>query len=122
MQRARTIAVDAGVDRLCWELTDHPEEAYSRRFVPGSTDLESIRREVWDDNGLGNAIPGATPRARIDVRGGLPGLPLVTRTGRTVVVRTRVRNLSTRLRLTQFVGRRLVRLGAQLCARGRARC
>jgi hypothetical protein len=116
MQRARTIAVDAGVDRLCWELTDHPEEAYSRRFVPGSTDLESIRREVWDDNGLGNAIPGATPRARIDVRGGLPGLPLVTRTGRTVVVRTRVRNLSTRSFASRSSsGRRLVRLGAQLC-------
>ena len=117
MQRARTIAVDVGVDRLCWELTDHPEEAYSRRFVPGRPTWTSIRREVWDDNGLGNAIPGATPRARIDVRGGLPGLPLVVRTGRTVVVRTRVRNLSTR----QFAsrsssGRRLVRLGAQLCA------
>ena len=118
MNRARTMATDAGVDRLCWELTDHPEEAFSRRFLPGSPELDAIRREVWDDNGLGNAIPGATPKARIDVRGGLPGLPLVARTGRTVRVRTRVRNLSTR----QFAsrsssGRRLVRLGAQLCDR-----
>ena len=24
-----------GIDRLCWEVTDHPEHAYSRRFVPG---------------------------------------------------------------------------------------
>ena len=96
MARARAMAANLGVDRLCWELTDHPEDAYSRRFLPGATDLEAIRREVWDDNGLGNAIPGATPRARIDVRGVVPGLPLVARTGKALTVRTRVRNLSTR--------------------------
>ena len=37
--------------------------------------LDAIRHEIWDDNGLGNAIPGATPRARIDVRTFPPGLP-----------------------------------------------
>ena len=42
---------------------------------PGSADLERIRHEIWDDNNLGNAIPGATPRARIDVRTLVPGLP-----------------------------------------------
>src|SRR4029077_16626570 len=62
MDRARQLAVEIGVDRLSWELTDHPESAYSRRFVPGSEDLAAIKREIWDDNGLGNAIPGATPR------------------------------------------------------------
>src|SRR5580765_8096942 len=67
MAHARELAADTGVDRLCWELTDHPERAYSRRFVPGSPALEAIRHEVWDDNNLGNAIPGATPSARIDV-------------------------------------------------------
>ena len=66
--RAASSPRDIGVDRLCWEMTDHPENAYSRRFVPGSPDLDAIRREIWDDNNLGNAIPGATPRARIDVR------------------------------------------------------
>src|SRR6476620_11264078 len=63
MARARQLAADIGVDRLCWEITDHPENAYSRRFVPGSAEFEAIRRETWDDNNLGNAIPGATPRA-----------------------------------------------------------
>ena len=43
---------------------------------PGSPDLERIRHEIWDDNNLGNAIPGATPRAQIDVRHWLPALPL----------------------------------------------
>ena len=44
-----------------------PEDAFSRRFVPGTPDLDAIAHEIWDDNNLGNAIPGATPRARIDV-------------------------------------------------------
>ena len=117
MNRARELAAEVGVDRLCWEITDHPESAYSRRFIPGSSDLESIRKEVWDDNDLGNAIPGAMPRARIDVRTYVPGLPLLARVGRPLAVRTRVHNLSTRpFPARATYGRRLVRLGAQLCA------
>jgi len=116
MARARQLAADLGVDRLCWELTDHPEDSYSRRFVPGSPDLARIKHEIWDDNNLGNAIPGAMPRARIDVRTLIPGLPLRARAGRPLHVRTRVRNLSTRAFPAQATyGRRLVRVGAQLC-------
>ena len=120
MAHARRLAADIGVDRLCWEMTDHPENAYSRRFVPGSPDLQAIRHEIWDDNNLGNAIPGATPSARIDVRTllpGVPSLPLMARAGQPLKVRTRVHNLSTRPFPAQAsYGRRLVRLGAQLCA------
>src|SRR5688572_20224776 len=117
MQRARELATEIGVDRLCWELTDHPEELFSRRFLRGKPELDAIRHEVWDDNNLGNAIPGATPRARIDVRGPIPGLPLVARHGRPVKVHARIRNESTRPFPAQAsYGRRLVRLGAQLCA------
>src|SRR5262245_52088611 len=96
MARARQMASEIGVDRLCWELTDHPEDSYSRRFVPGSPDLDAIRHEIWDDNNLGNAIPGATPRAQIDVSTLVPGLPLIARAGRPLTIRTRVRNLSAR--------------------------
>jgi len=117
MQRARTLAADIGVDRLCWELTDHPEDLYSRRFVPGTPDLAAIQHEIWDHNNLGNAIPGATPRAEITVRGPLPALPLISRPGRRVSVSARVRNVSSRPFPAQAsYGRRLVRLGAQLCA------
>jgi Radical SAM superfamily/Iron-sulfur cluster-binding domain len=116
MGRARALAADIGVDRLCWELTDHPESAYSRRFAPGSPDREAILPETWDHSNLGNAIPGATPRARIDVRTIIPGRPLAGRAGRPLRVRTRVTNLSTRAFPNRGAyGRRLVRLGAQLC-------
>jgi hypothetical protein len=118
MDLARRTATEIGVDRLSWELTDHPEDMFSRRFAPGTPDHAAIRHEVWDDNGLGNAIPGATPRARIDVQSILPGLPLVARRGGAVKVRTIVQNRSGRPFPAQATyGRRLVRLGAQLCAR-----
>ncbi len=116
MDLARRIASEVGVDRLCWEITDHPEEAFSRRFTPGSPDLDAIRTETWDHNNLGNAIPGATPRARIEVRTLVPGLPLLAKAGHPLHVRTRVHNLSTRpFPADATYGRRLVRLGAQLC-------
>lgn len=121
LAEARRLAAAVGVDRLCWETTDHPEHAYSRRFVPGSPALEAIRHEVWDDNQLGNAIPGATPRAAIGVRTLVPGAPLRARAGRPLRVHARVRNLSTRPFPAQAsYGRRLVRLGAQLCDAGGA--
>src|SRR3954462_305168 len=56
MQRARHMAHAIGLDRLCWEITDHPENMFSRRFTPGSPDYEAIRHEIWDTNNLGNAI------------------------------------------------------------------
>ena len=117
MNLARAMATDLGVDRLCWELTDHPEDMFSKRFVKGSVDLDAIRHEIWDANNLGNAIPGATPRAEIVVNGPLPGLPLFTRRGRSTTINARVRNASNRPFPAQAsYGRRLVRLGAQLCS------
>lgn len=115
MQLARRLASDAGVDRLCWELTDHPEDSFSRRFLPGSEALATIQREIWDDNNLGNAIPGAAPRARIELRDLAWDAPLQAISGQPLTVRTRVRNLSKRpFRAQGSHGRRLVRLGAQL--------
>jgi hypothetical protein len=115
MARARAIAGEIGVDRLCWEITDHPEDSFSRRFVAGSPALEAIRREVWDDNNLGNAIPGAMPRARIELRHWLPHRPLRAAAAERLEIPTRISNLSTRRFPAQATyGRRLVRLGAQL--------
>jgi hypothetical protein len=123
MQLARRLAAGIGVDRLCWEITDHPESAFSRRFAPGSPDWHAVRHEIWDDNHLGNAIPGATPRARIQVReAGMSetastrqGSPLQTTPGSAIRLPLRVRNLCQRtLPATAPYGRRLVRVGAQL--------
>jgi hypothetical protein len=118
MQLARRLAAEAGADRLCWELTDHPEDSYSRRFVPGTPDHARIRHEVWDDNNLGNAIVGAMPRARIAVRGLRAEAPITAPRGAPLRLSARVRNLSQRpLPAQASYGRRLVRLGAQLAGR-----
>ena len=116
MARARAIAAELGIDRLSWEITDHPEGAYSRRFVPGTADYDRIRHEIWDTSNLGNAIPGATPRARIDVPSWFPARPLKARAAAPVKIRTRVQNACLRpFPKEATYGRRLVRLGAQLC-------
>lgn len=48
----------------------------------------------------------------------VPGLPLLARAGRPLRIRTRVTNRSTRpFPARASYGRRLVRLGAQLCRR-----
>lgn len=117
MERARQMAAGLGVDRLCWEITDHPEDGFSRRFAPGTPDHDRIRYEIWDSNNLGNAIPGATPRAEIDVRTVLPDLPFFARSGTPLTLTAQVRNTSARpFRAQASYGRRLVRLGAQLTA------
>ena len=122
MDLARRLAADVGVDRLTWEITDHPEDMYSRRFAAGSPDYRRIEHEIWDQSFLGNAIPGATPRARIDIESSswldkIGGAPLKANPGEPLEIRTRVTNLSSRAFPAQATyGRRLVRLGAQLCA------
>jgi hypothetical protein len=115
MERARTLAAAFGVDRLCWEITDHPEQAYSRRFAPGTAEHAGLRHEIWDDNNLGNAIRGATPRARIELREARDAA-IAASPGQTLRIATRVRNLCQRPFAAHATGgRRLVRLGAQLC-------
>jgi hypothetical protein len=118
MHRARAMAAEMGVDRLCWEITDHPEDSFSRRFAPGTPDHDAIRHEIWDVSGLGNAIAGATPRARIELRGVARDAPLEAAAGGALSLQTRVRNLCQRaFPATAPHGRRLVRLGAQLADR-----
>jgi hypothetical protein len=117
MNLARRLATEIGVDRLSWELTDHPENAFSRRFVPGTPGYETIKHEIWDMTGLGNAIPGATPKAKIEVRKRFfPTRPFKTRAAKKLKIKTRVENVSARpFPAKASYGRRLVRLGAQLC-------
>ena len=113
---ARSLAAELRIDRLSWEITDHPENAFSRRFVPGTPEYEAIKEEIWDTSNLGNAIPGATPKAKIDVRQLFPKRPLKARAAKRLMIRTRIENACKRPFPAQATyGRRLVRLGAQLC-------
>ena len=114
------MAAEIGVDRLCWELTDHPENMFSRRFVPGTAEHARIEHEIWDDNNLGNAIPGATPRAQHRRRAALASRACRSwrGAGRPVSRRDRAEPVDARrFRAQATYGRRLVRLGAQLCDR-----
>ena len=99
-----------------WEITDHPEDSFSRRFAPGTADFDRIKYEVWDHSGLGNAIPGATPRAEIDVpalaRRRAAGRP--PRRDRSPSRPTCATSPTRPFRKQASYGRRLVRLGAQL--------
>ena len=41
MNKAREIAAEVGVDRLCWEITDHPEDSLLTPLRPGHAGLRA---------------------------------------------------------------------------------
>ena len=47
MARARELAREIGVDQFRWLLTDRPPDGLSKRFVPGSAELERIKDELF---------------------------------------------------------------------------
>jgi Radical SAM superfamily/Iron-sulfur cluster-binding domain len=69
MNLARDLAAQIDIDKLCWEITDHPENSASERFVAGRPEYESIRHEIW--SALGNAMPQKTLHATIKPKGRL---------------------------------------------------
>lgn len=69
MNLARNLAAEIDLDKLCWEITDHPENSASERFVAGRPEYERIRHEIW--SALGNAMPQKTLHATIEPQGNL---------------------------------------------------
>jgi hypothetical protein len=76
MTLARRVAADIGVDRLCWELTDHPEDAYSRRRCRPRSDpprdlgrQQSRQRDSRRDAARPHRRPHAHPRRAADRQG-----------------------------------------------------
>jgi len=63
MDLARKLSAEIDIDKLCWEITDHPENSASERFVAGRPEYEQIRHEIW--SALGNAMPRKTLHANI---------------------------------------------------------
>ncbi len=120
MSRAINIAKDSGVDRLTWEITSHPEDAFSRRFIPGTEPYRRIENEIWDNSYLGNAIPARTPQAMIRVNGLCSILPVIAAKNRKRILKLKIRNISDAVFYKDApYGRRLVRLGAQLFSKNR---
>ena len=113
MKRTRQLAAEVGVDRLTWETTDHPPDAFSRRFLPGSPAWKKIRSEIWDTSQIGNALSGKNHRASIQPPRGV----LATEKGVELELSVMVKNTGGAIwRKDEVSGRRMVRLGAQLYA------
>lgn len=115
MNKTRKLAAkigSSGVDRLSWEITDHPLEAKSELYQPGTSAWKKIYYEIWDSSQIGSAIKGKRYIAKIKV---LERAITMTSGSEDRQVTVQVKNMGGALwpKVTQS-GRRLIRLGAQL--------
>ena len=111
MARVRRLAKKIGVDRLTWEITDHPAGAASKKYQIGSPAWKRVYYQIWDSSQIGSALPGKRYRAKIRIgKSRLAGLP-----GQKRILDVAVKNRGGAPWITRaFSGRRVVRLGAQL--------
>lgn len=111
MARAKRLARQLGVDRLTWEITDHPPAAASAKFRVGRPAWKRIYHEIWDSSQIGSAL-----RGRRHIAGIRPGgKNVAARRGEKTELDVAVKNRGGAPWITQtFSGRRWVRLGAQL--------
>jgi radical SAM family protein/iron-sulfur cluster protein len=111
MRQARKVASEIGMDRLTWEITDHPPDAASSRFQIGTPAWKKIYHEIWDTSQISNALKNKQSRAAIRV----PGRNLIAYPDAPLGVEVQVKNTGGILwQSTTPSGRRIIRLGAQL--------
>jgi hypothetical protein len=111
LANARRLAAKTGVDRLTWEITDHPAGAASKKYSIGSPAWKKIYHEIWDSSQIGSALRGSQFIAGIKVR----PKRHQARAGEPTQLEVEVKNRGGAPWISQtFSGRRLVRLGAQL--------
>jgi len=116
LRKARRLAKKIGVDRLTWEITDHPASAASKKYKIGTPAWERVYHEIWDSSQIGSALSGRKFIAGITVR----RARLAARAGQHTQLDVAVKNRGGAPWLTRsFSGRRLVRLGAQLHDNGK---
>jgi hypothetical protein len=116
LAKARRLAEKVGVDRLTWEITDHPAGAASKKYKIGTPAWKRIYHEIWDSSQIGSALKGRQFRAGIRVG----QKRLLARAGQQTPLEVLVKNRGGAPWLMQsFSGRRLVRLGAQLYDSGK---
>ncbi len=112
MDRTRQLAADIGIDKLVWEITNHPPVAASEKYQPGTPAWREIYNEIWDTSQTCNAIDGRRLLADIgfDGDGSWTG-----RSSEPTTLRVRVQNTGGALWRNAAHGwRRTIRLGAQL--------
>ncbi len=111
MARTKRLARKIGVDRLTWEITDHPDAAASKKYQVGTPAWKRIYHEIWDSSQIGSALRGQRHGARIR-----PGAErLASRRGEKAELDALVKNRGGATWITHaHSGRRWVRLGAQL--------
>jgi MoaA/NifB/PqqE/SkfB family radical SAM enzyme len=111
MAKTRRLAREIGVDRLTWEITDHPENAYSRKYARGTAAWKKLLPEIWDTSQIGSAIAGRRFIAAIRPE----DRTISSRAGEAKTIRVAVKNKGGALWPARTrSGRRLIRLGAQL--------
>ena len=111
MNRTRKLAAQIGVDRLSWEITDHPQPALSKKYQIGTRHWKKIYDEIWDSSQIGNAVKSNRFLAKIKVL----SVPIRSACHEAVIVKVKVKNSGGALwRKSTFSGRRIIRLGAQL--------
>ena len=111
MNKARKLAAEIGVDRLTWEITDHPREAISEKYQIGTRHWRKIYHEIWDTSQIGNAIKDKRFLAKIKVL----SRDVVTKVNKPRNIQVLVKNIGGALWLRDsYSGRRIIRLGVQL--------
>ena len=112
MDRTRQLAADIGIDKLVWEITNHPPVAASEKYQPGTPAWREIYNEIWDTSQTCNAID----RRRLLADIGFDGDGSWTgQSSQATTVRVRVHNTGGALWRSAAHGwRRTIRLGAQL--------
>jgi len=111
MNKAKRLASKIGVDRLTWEITDHPPEAISKKYQIGTPRWRKIYHEIWDTSQIGNAIKEKRYLAKIKVL----FRDVVTKVNESRNIKVLVKNIGGALWLKNtYSGRRIVRLGVQL--------
>jgi hypothetical protein len=111
MNKARKLARKIGVDRLVWEITDHPKEAVSETYQVGTPAWKKIFNETWVAGERANAIKNKRYKAKIKIL--TPKLE--TGTGEPFMVDLEVKNAGEECWWRAAVGwKKTVRLGAQL--------
>lgn len=111
MDKTRRLAEEIGVDKLVWEITDHPPAAMSEKYQIGSPAWKEIYYEIWDTSQTCNAI--RSKRLLAEIRP--PQNSIRIRAGTAATITVGATNIGGATWWRDVPGsRRTVRLGAQL--------